>query len=219
VETLITQIETLYFNSALQMGRAEFAAIVAAGAVRALIFAPLAVLILGRMRKSEQPEEERAMAAPSSWGMRFAGLAVFYVVVYFVFGYFVAWQWEATRLFYTGTAAIKPFFTHFGDLFLREDPVIIPFQLLRGALWTALALAIVWMIGARRWETSLAVALTFALLLSLPIGLFPNPYMPPMVRQAHFFELLSSMLVFGGIAGWVLHGKEGSSGQQPVAWE
>jgi len=49
------------------------------------------------------------------------------------------------------------------------------------------------------------MALTFAVLLSLPIGLFPNPYMPPMVRQAHFYGLASPMLVFGGIAGWVLH--------------
>jgi hypothetical protein len=33
--------------------------------------------------------------------------------------------------------------------------------------------------------------------------------MPPPVRQAHFFETASSMLVFGGIAGWVLYGKDG----------
>jgi len=65
------------------------------------------------------------------------------------------------------------------------------------------------MMKAKRWETSLAVGLTFAALLSSAIGLFPNPYMPRMVRQAHFFELLSSMLVFGGIAGWVIHGTEG----------
>jgi hypothetical protein len=32
------------------------------------------------------------------------------------------------------------------------------------------------------------------------------------VRQAHFYELLSSMLLFGGIAGWVLHGGEGEHG-------
>ena len=72
-------------------------------------------------------------------------------------------------------------------------------------MWTGLALAIVRIMRASRWGTSLTVALTFAVLLSLPIGLFPNPYMPPMVRQAHFYGLASPMLVFGGIAGWVLH--------------
>ena len=209
VETFMAQIETLYFNSAVQMGTAEFVGIVAAGALRALMFAPLAVFILGKMKKSVQPGEKRAATVPSAWGKRFAALAVFYVVVYFTFGYFVAWQWEETRLYYSGTTAIKPFFTHFRDLFLTEDPIIIPFQVLRGALWTYLGMAIVRMIKARRWEASLAVALTFAVLLSLPLGLFPNPYMPPMVARSHFFEISSSMLLFGGIAGWVMYSKEG----------
>jgi len=208
VETFMAQIETLYFNSAVQMGMAEFVGIVAAGALRALVFAPLAVFIFGKMKKSVQLEEKKAAVRLSEWGRRFAALAVFYVIVYFVFGYFVAWQWAETRLFYSGTTAIKPFFTHFRDLF-RTDPIILPFQLLRGALWTALAIVIMRMMKAKRWEASLAVALTFAGLLSSGIGLFPNPYMPPLVRQSHFFELLSSMLVFGGIAGWVMHSREG----------
>jgi len=209
VETFMAQIETLYFISAVQMGTAEFVGIVAAGALRALIFAPLAVFIFGKMKKSVQPEEKGAGAVPSEWGKRFAALAVFYVVVYFMFGYFVAWQWEETRLYYSGTTAIKPFSDHFRDLFLTEDPIILPFQLLRGALWTSLAITIVRMMAAKRWEASLAVALAFAVLLSLPLGLFPNPYMPPMVARSHFFEVSSSMLLFGGIAGWVMYSKEG----------
>ena len=208
VETFMAQIETLYFNSAVQMGTAEFVGIVAAGALRALIFAPLAVFIFGKMKKAVQPEEKRTAAVPSEWGKRFAALAVFYVVVYFMFGYFVAWQWEETRLYYSGTRVIKPFFTHFWDLFFTKDPIIVPFQVLRGALWTLLAITIVRMMKANRWEASLTVALTFAVLLSLPLGLFPNPYMPPMVARSHFFEISSSMLLFGGIAGWVMHRKE-----------
>jgi hypothetical protein len=51
--------------------------------------------------------------------------------------------------------------------------------------------------------------LTFAVLLSLPLGLFPNPYMPPMVARSHFLEVSSSMLLFGGIAGWVMYSKAG----------
>jgi hypothetical protein len=208
VETFMSQIETLYFNRALQLGMAELVGIVAAGALRALVFAPLAVFILGRMKKPVQLEEQKAAVKLPGWGVRFAALAVLYVVVYFVFGYFVAWQWPETRQFYSGTTAIKPFFAHFGDLF-RANPSIVPFQLLRGALWTALALLIVRMMRAKRWEGSLAVALTFAGLLCSGLGLFPNPYMPPAVRQSHFFELLSSMLAFGGIAGWVMYSEEG----------
>jgi hypothetical protein len=203
-ETFMTQIETLWFNSAVQMGTAEFVNIVAAGALRALIFAPLAVLILGKMRKPPSLEVQEAASLPSHWGMRFAALAVFYVVVYFGFGYFVAWQWEETRAFYTGTTDIKPFLTHFADFF-AEDPLIIPFQLLRGTLWALLALTIVLMTALNRWQASLAVGLTFTALLSLPLGLFPNPYLPQPVAWSHFVEISTSMLLFGIVAGWVLH--------------
>lgn len=207
-ETFMAQIETFYFNSAVQMDSDVFVSIVASGALRALIFAPLAVLIFGKMRKSVPEGDKWAAVLPSGWGKRFAALAVFYVFVYFIFGYFVAWQWEETRLYYTGTTAIKPFFTHFWDLFVIEDPSIIPFQLLRGALWTSLALLIVLMMKARRWEVSLAVATIFAVLLSLPLGLFPNPYMPPEVARSHFIEISTSMLLFGGVAGWVMYSTE-----------
>jgi hypothetical protein len=205
VETFMAQIETLYFNSAVQMGTDMFLGIVAAGAVRALVYAPLAVLILGKMMRPAQPRENREPMALPGLGRRLVALAVLYVVVYFTFGYLVAWQWEEVRVFYSGTSEIKPFFVHFRDLFLEDDPAIIPFQLVRGALWASLALVIVQMTGAKRWVASLAVAMVFAGLLSVPVGLFPNPYMPPMVRQAHFYEIAFSMLLFGGIAGWALH--------------
>jgi fucose permease len=58
------------------------------------------------------------------------------------------------------------------------------------------------MLKGKRLEICLAVAVTFAVILASGV-IFPNPFMPAMVRQAHFFELSSSMLVFGAIAGWV----------------
>jgi hypothetical protein len=183
--------------------------------VRALVYAPLAVLILGKMKRPAQPRENREPMALPGLGKRLVALAVLYVVVYFVFGYFVAWQWGEVRVFYSGTSEIKPFFVHFRDLFLEDDPAIIPFQLVRGALWTSLALMIVRMTGAKRWVASLAVATIFAGLLAVPLGLFPNPYMPPLVRQAHFYEIAFSMLLFGAVAGWVVHGN-GASEQTSV---
>ena len=43
VETFLAQIESLYFNSALQLTENELAGLFLAGAIRALIFSPLAV--------------------------------------------------------------------------------------------------------------------------------------------------------------------------------
>lgn len=204
VETFLTQIESLYFNRALQIASGEMIGIVSAGAIRALIFAPLAVWFLGRMKSSGQLEEKVPAINLSTWIWRYAGLTVLYPIVYFLFGYYVAWQWEETRLFYSGTRDILPLVTHFQGAF-ASDPYFIPFQLMRGAMWTALAMLIVNMMHAKRWESALAVALIFAGLLSSGIGLFPNPYMPPVIRQSHFYELLSSMLLFGGVAGWTLY--------------
>jgi hypothetical protein len=215
VETFIAQIESLYFNQALQIPMSEMVGIVSAGAIRALIFAPLAVWFLGKMKKTPQAEEH--MPTMDSHGLfwRFTFLTVLYPIVYFLFGYYVAWQWEATRLYYSGTKDIIPLITHFQRTF-ASDPYFIPFQLMRGALWTALAMLIVNMMNAKRWESALAVALVFAGLLSSGIGLFPNPYMPPVVRQSHFYELLSSMLLFGGIAGWTLYRPKQQSGQEKI---
>ena len=60
----------------------------------------------------------------------------------------------------------------------------------------------VWMMKGKPWQICGAIALSFAILLSSEL-IFPNPYMPPPVREAHFLELSSSMLVYGIIAGWV----------------
>jgi ABC-type transport system involved in cytochrome c biogenesis ATPase subunit len=178
--------------------------LVSAGAVRASIFTPLAVWFLGRIKNSGQPGKKKSAMSFSAWVWRFVGLTALYPIIYFLFGYYVAWQWDETRLFYSGTTAILPFISHFRGLF-TSDPYFIPFQLMRGALWTAFAMLVVNMMKAKRWESALAVALIFAGLLSSGIGLFPNPYMPSIVRQSHFYEIMSSMLLFGGIAGWVLN--------------
>jgi hypothetical protein len=216
VETFLTQIESLYFNQALQIEASEMIGLVSAGAVRALIFAPLAVWFLGRIKRREQFEEKTSAMNNPAWVWRFAGLTILYPIVYFLFGYYVAWQWEETRLFYSGTRDILPLVTHFRGAF-ASDPYFVPFQLMRGALWTAFAMLIVNMMSAKRWESALAVALIFAGTLSSGIGLFPNPYMPPMVRQSHFYELMSSMLLFGAIAGWTLHRKKQQSEQKQTA--
>ena len=206
VETFMTQIETIYFNSAVQVGTLQLIGIVKTGAIRALIFAPLAVLIFGHFRPPANPailDDTRPTGA--GLGKWIMAIALLYVLVYFVFGYFVAWQWEETRVYYSGTAEIKPFFVHLGDVFLREDPFLLPFQLLRGLIWGGLTLLIVSMIHADRWAVSASVGLVFAVLMAVPLTLFPNPYMPPMVIQAHSVEVGSSMLLFGAVAGWLLH--------------
>ncbi len=203
IQTFMTQIETVFFNSALQVSTAELLRIIASGALCALIFAPLAVLFLGKLKRGTEVDTSPVPLPLTvfDWLKRFALLAVIYVCVYFIFGYFVAWQWSETRQFYTGTTEIQPFLTNTWNT-LQSSPVIFLFQLFRGLLWAGLALLAVRMLKGKPWEISLTLALLFSVLISVGL-IFPNPYMPPIVRQAHFFELLSSMFVYGWVAGWV----------------
>ncbi len=200
IESVMTQIETLYFNNSINMPLDIVIRVIATGLARALVFAPLAVFILGKLKGTATAEAFPPMPMPE-WVKRIALLAVVYTIVYFMFGYFVAWQWAEVRQFYTGSTAMQPFLTHMANT-LSGDPILPLFQILRGALWAGLALLMVKMTKGKTLETCLALAMTLAVILASGV-IFPNPFMPPLVRQGHFFELSSSMFTFGLIAGWV----------------
>ncbi len=205
VETVQTQLETAYFRSAFSMSDAALRGIVVAGALRALMFAPLAVLLLGRMRRASEVTQP-APTGSTSWSRRaieFVALGLLYVVVYFVFGYFIAWQSPAVRAFYSGSDEIVPFVENMISI-CRTSPGLVAFQFFRGLIWSALAMLVVTMIKGRAlWETTLATALVFGILPAVQL-LIPNPLMPESVRLVHFAEVTSSMLLFGAVAGWVL---------------
>jgi hypothetical protein len=204
VETFMSQVETVVFNQALQLTTSQVLMIFFSGLLRALIFAPLAVWILGKTRRdpADEAPNPRLVFSAGEWVKRLTGLAALYVVVYFLFGYFVAWQWDATRQFYSGSTDILPFFTHMVGV-LSDDPRLVLIQFGRGLMWVGLVLPVVRMFKGGALETCFAVALTLGVLMAVFV-LFPNPYMPALVRQSHFYELLSSMLTFGALTGWVL---------------
>lgn len=204
IETFMSQIETVVFNQALQLTTEQVVTVFVTGLLRALIFAPLSVWILGKTRRDDSASAENThlVFSPAGWAKRLTLLAALYVVVYFIFGYFVAWQSADLRQFYSGSTEILPFFTHMARL-LTTDPTLAVIQLGRGYLWVLIVLPIARMFKGGMLETCFALALALAVLLSDFI-LFPNPYMPYAVRMVHFTELWSSMAVFGVLSGWVL---------------
>ena len=204
IETFMPQIETVVFNQALQLPTAEIVSLFITGFLRALIFAPLAVWLLGKFRTDNAVARSNNALHLSirEWAMRLTLLAALYMVIYFLFGYFVAWQSPALRQFYSGSTSILPFFTHMAQT-LRGDPWLAPIQFGRGYLWVLVVLPVVRMFRGGVWETGFALALLLAVLLTDFI-LFPNPFMPEAVRMAHFSELWSSMALFGVLIGWIL---------------
>ncbi len=200
VATLMPQIETAYFVTGLPPGMLPRLFI--AGLIIAAVFAPLAVLILGKIRSHSNGSsaESRLTMPASAWLVRLALIAVAYVVIYFTFGYFVAWKNEAVVAYYGGNDP-GSFITHMRNTF-RSEPMLFLLQVGRALLWTAIAIPVIRMMKGQWWEAGLAVALLFAM--TSAQLLIPNPLMPAEVRMAHLVETVTSNFLFGWLVVAIL---------------
>jgi fatty acid desaturase len=173
------------------------------GGLIAVPFSVLAVLILGK-RGAESVDSEpntRLMMPTSEWVWKLAVIAIVYVILYFTFGYFVAWRHPGVPEYYGGTDP-GSFAAQMATV-LRNTPWLVPFQVGRALCWVAFALPVIRMLKGKWPETALAIGLLFAIVMNAPL-LLPNPYMPEPVRMAHLEETASSNLIFGVFVGWLL---------------
>lgn len=200
VMTFMSQIETVVF---LQ----HFTDIIPAemipglfiqGAITAAIFSPLAVLVHGRMRgREEAPEPNLRLVMPwAEWVWKLILIGFIYMIIYISFGMFVFMP-----------LAGEAYQEYYGDL--QMPGWILPFQMVRGMIWAALALPMIRMMKGRWLEAGLAVALLFSILMAASL-LIPNEFMPEAIRMAHFWEVVSSNFLFGWIVVWLLNRHHGS---------
>jgi hypothetical protein len=99
ISTVASRVETVAFNKLLQgMIRAIFVQ----GAIAAALFAPLAVLVLGKWPSLRAPLSPAAPRKLTSIPQRIAILVVAFVFLYMFFGYYVAWRNPELRRFYGG---------------------------------------------------------------------------------------------------------------------
>ncbi len=189
VQTFMAQIETAYFGPALGIDPAWLPGFFLEGLPVALIFVPLAVLILGKGRNfDENPDATARLALPPvEWAWKLAVIAVLYLILYFSFGYVVAWSNPALSAMYGNGANTAVF----------DNAKLFPLQLGRGVLWALFALPVIRMSKGKPWQ----IALLIGVLLALPMNIahaLPNPIMPdPSVRLSHFIETTTSNFIFG----------------------
>jgi hypothetical protein len=201
VTTFLPQIETAFFLTRLPPGMLP--RLFLAGAIIAAIFSPLAVLILGKRKTGVAKDEShlRLNMPFGEWVGKLCLIVIAYVIIYFTFGYFIAWKSPAVRAYYGGGDP--------GSLLaqmssvIRETPWLIPLQAVRALLWAAIAVPVIRMMKGRWWEAGLAVALLFGVV-GTSLLLLPNPLMPPEVRMAHLVETASSNFLFGWLMVRVL---------------
>lgn len=179
------------------------------GAAVAVIGIPLSALLFGKIKRSTQ----RPLASlfpkmgRQQWLLKMSVIIVLYVLLYFGFGYYVAWKNPAVQTFYQG---VDPgsFAAQMRNV-IRETPTLVPFQGFRALLWTAFTFPLISMLRKKGWLGALLTGLFVSLPMNIP-HIIPNPYMPPDVRLVHFIETASSTFIFGLLLYWLLHRKHHS---------
>lgn len=201
VTTFMPQIESAVFLTRLPAG--VLPRLFLMGLLIAIPFSILAVPILGKRKSSGQTTaaDSRPMLPVSRWSSKLALIGVAYVVLYFTFGYFIAWRSPAVREFYGGTDPGN-FLSQMRNV-VRDTPWLVPFQIFRGLCWAGIAVIIIRMLEAGKVETALILGYMFAVVMCAPL-LLSNPYMPGPVRMAHLAETASSNFIFGLLVGAVL---------------
>jgi hypothetical protein len=203
--TFMTQIETWYFLADISVSPKTLRGLFLAGLPTALVFIPLAVLVLGKWKTAVEarPEGNPPAMPAKQWAWKLALVAIAYMALYFSAGYFIAWQNPNLVAFYGGSDP-GSFWLQMRNI-LETSPETLPFQFMRGVLFALFALPVIRMYRGRPWEAAFLVAL----LLSVPFNighLMLNPLMPDAsVRFSHMIETASSNFVFGLIIVWLLH--------------
>lgn len=214
ISTVATQVETMFFLSS-KMPPGLIRAIFLQGAIAAALFAPLAVLLLGKWRTGSPALETSSsgrLQAPAI-ATRLAVIVVAFVFLYMFFGYYVAWQNPALRQYYGGPEYSSFFVSLKANL--MNNPWIYALQVFRALLYAACMYPLIRMLRVPRWETALVMALFLSVWTTLL--LLPNPLMPSEVAHAHFRETLGFSLVFGSLAGWLLSTPPSVVGSAPAS--
>lgn len=193
--TFMTQIESAWFGPSLGITSNMLPALFLNTVPLVLLFTPLAVWVWGRWRTAgADAPGERLPQSALEWLWKLAIAAVVYVTLYLGFGYIVAWSNPALREMY-GNGANQQVFDY---------ARLIPFQVLRSALWVLCALPVIRMVRGPLWSAALVVGLLLGLPTTIVLAL-PNPIMPDSgVRLSHFVETSSSTFLYGVFITWLL---------------
>lgn len=167
------------------------------GAVVSLSTSAFAALF----RVSRSADSQAEVHSPAWISLRSMSLVPLYAVLYLTFGYFVAWQSESVREFYSGSNQLLGFWEHMSSPATTQR--VLPLQLVRGFLWSMLFVFMGRNLVGHPRTIAIAVALAAAVWMNAQL-LLPNPYMPNDVRMIHLIETASSNLIFGYIGMLIL---------------
>ena len=203
VQFLLPQMETFFFASGMGISYSQAAAILIAGIVVSLITVIVAVVAHEKLLDGSFNLLTIALPQPKKIIPWLALLIVFgYPALYLTFGYYVAWQSESLRVYYTSSEELASFWHQVSEAFSNG---IYFFQVVRGLIWVMVTVPVVILLKGNSLRQYIVVALLSAL---LPTSLLfiPNPYMPYDIAMTHFVETSTSNFLWGLLIVWGIKG-------------
>jgi len=204
--TFITQIETWYFLTGITVSSELISALFLMGLTVPLLFIPIAILISGYWKDEGAVSDLKILDMPvKQFIIRLTAISILYVIIYWIAGYYIAWQNPELRSFYGSQGEIMPFWDHTIQT-LSDTPDLLILQLFRGTLFALFVYPVIRGSSVSPWLTSLIIGS----LLAIPsLGhILANPLIPSAeVRFTHMIETIPSTFLFGMIISWFFHRK------------
>ena len=196
VKFVMSQIEAWAFQSAVGMSSEELLQMVVGGFLFALLVS--ALLVFTQRRKVQAASGSSLIQL--SVGKVLLLVVVVYPLLYWLAGYFIAWQFQAIRHYYTGAASNEGMVAGFLGFF--KDGLYF-LQVGRAFLWFLLAWPFLKHFRGSKLQGALMLGALFSVLHCAQL-LLPNPYMPADIRYPHLLETASSTFIWGYVVAWVL---------------
>ena len=193
VQFLLMQMESIFFGEGIGIKNPQVASIIIAGFIMSTATVLFGVAIVNKM--SREPKQQFTLVV-NEWRpfvVPFLLLScIVYPLIYLTFGYYIAWQNENLRIFYTKSSEMTSFFHQGAGSF--ADGLYF-FQILRGAIWVIATIPLVIML--RHLKVYYLLVGLFTSLLPAAQLFIPNPYMPQEIAMVHFIETASSNFIWG----------------------
>lgn len=199
IQFVMSQIEAWAFQSAVGMSEKEMLQTVVGGFLFGLLVSALLVFT----QKRKVPVISGGPLIQLTVGKVLLLVVVVYPLLYWLAGYFIAWQFQAIRHYYTGAASNEGMVAGFLGFFVDG---LYFLQVGRAFLWFLLAWPFLYYFRGSRLQGALMLGALFSVLHCAQL-LLPNPYMPAEIRYPHLLETASSTFIWGFVVAWVLFGK------------
>ena len=201
IQFVLMQMESMFFGDGIGIQNPQVASIIIAGFIVSTATVLVGVAIVGKM--SREPKQQFTLVV-NEWRpfvVPFLLLScIVYPLIYLTFGYYIAWQNENLRIFYTKSSELTSFF-HQGAGSLADG--LYFFQILRAAIWVIATIPLVIML--RHLKGHYLLVGLFTSLLPATQLFIPNPYMPQEIAMIHFVETASSNFIWGAVIAIVVN--------------